>query len=62
MPYGVPLTDEERKQRHLAKYGTLENFPEVRRGMGLGMSEDCSDKIILGGIFGAIIGYILGRK
>ena len=34
MPYGVPFSDEERKKRHLLKYGTLENFPEERKGEG----------------------------
>jgi len=32
MPFGTPLTDEQRKMRHLVKYGTLENFPEQRKG------------------------------
>ena len=34
MPYGKPFTEEERKLRHLSKYGTLENFPKERRGEG----------------------------
>jgi len=34
MPYGKPFTEEERKLRHLSKHGTLENFPEERRGEG----------------------------
>ena len=28
--YNRPFTDEERKKRHLAKYGTLKDFPEKR--------------------------------
>ena len=34
MPYGKPFTEEERKLSHLSKYGTLENFPEKRKGEG----------------------------
>lgn len=34
MPYGTPKTEEERKKTHLAKYGTLEGFPEERKGEG----------------------------
>lgn len=32
--YGVPLTEEERRRRHLEQYGTLDDFPE-ERGAGL---------------------------
>ena len=34
MPFGKPFTDEERRKRHLLKYGTLENLPEERKGLG----------------------------
>jgi len=34
MPYGKPYSEEERRERHLSKYGSLENFPKERKGEG----------------------------
>jgi len=64
MPYGTPYTFEERKARHLGRYGTLENFPEIRRGRGVGMGMSSlltSQNIILAGA-GLLIGYMLGKR
>ncbi|HDH91601.1 MAG TPA: hypothetical protein ENF38_01480 [Candidatus Aenigmarchaeota archaeon] len=34
MPFGRPFSEEERKIEHLARFGTLEDFPKERRGQG----------------------------
>lgn len=60
MPYGEPFSDEQREVRHLAKYGTLENFPEGRRGAGAFWLEDEEKKKWIYGIGGALVGAIIG--
>lgn len=39
MPYGTPRNEEERKERHLEKYGTTE-IPEERKGAGTFWKEE----------------------
>ena len=62
MPYGTPFTDEERRLRHLAKYGTLENFPTERRGLGTFWKEGSTfKKVALIGL-GILAIYLLFKK
>jgi len=62
MPYGIQFTDEQRKTRHLIKYGTLENFPTERRGVGTFWKEtSTTNKLLIVGL-GILIGYLLFKK
>ena len=64
MPYGIPYTDEERKARHLARYGTLENFPEQRRGYGSlrNLSSNNLTKIVVSALIGAALAALIAYK
>ena len=51
-----------RKTRHLIKYGTLENFPTERRGVGTFWKEtSTTNKLLIVGL-GILIGYLLFKK
>lgn len=41
-PWGVPRTYSERRAQHLGRFGTMENFPEIR--MGAGIPRDYSER------------------
>ena len=57
MPYGVPKTDAERKERHKQIYGN-ENIPE--RGYQFQNKSNCA-LIIAGSVIVGVVVCLLGR-